>query len=328
MMIFHIFLSGAFFIGPLITGWITQGGGWRWTVGFMAIAMFTNLMAIVFLFRESAYQRDLLNKGPFEKRTYRQWFGLSIGYRRDVNPFRVFYEIIRLVMYPPVIWAGFLIGIISGANVIQDVISGGALVKEPYKFGAGKVGSFQVGGFIGALLGFFLGGRGIDYIAAVATRRNHGVREPEMRLPALLIPGFFGPAGIIVIGVTFHFLTPWIAPAIGVGMMGVAITCVNNIGVTYAVDSYLPISGEVITVVFVIRNTISCLVALYSNTWAANMGVAQAFGCMAGIIVFVFLFGVLLYYWGKRVRLFTSTYGPLKELRRQRHQAHDTKERA
>ena len=50
--------------------------------------------------------------------------------------------------------------------------------------------------------------------------------------------------------------TPWIAPAIETVLLGMTITTVNNICVTYAIDSYLEVSGEVVTIVFVIRKTI------------------------------------------------------------------------
>ena len=319
MMIFHIFLSGAFFLGPFICGWITRSGGWRWTLGFMAIATFVDLVAIFFLFRESAFERDLSDEGPFEKRSYRQWLGVSLGYRRDINPLRVFYEIVRLAVYPPILWAGFQIGVISGSNVILQLVCGVFLAAPPYSFNPGEVGSFQVAGFVGAVFGFFLGGRLIDNIAAFSTRRNGGVHEPEMRLPALIIPAICGPVSMIVSGLCFRYHTAWIGPAVGLALTGLTITCVNNIGVTYAVDSYLSISGEVITVVFVIRNTISCLLALYSNTWVTNTGVAQALGGMAGIEVFFFAAGLMLYYYGKRLRLFTSTYGPLREMVDRRH---------
>jgi hypothetical protein len=39
---------------------------------------------------------------------------------------------------------------------------------------------------IGSLLGLVTIGRFSDWIAARATKRNRGIREPEMRLPALI----------------------------------------------------------------------------------------------------------------------------------------------
>ena len=155
----------------------------------------------------------------------------------------------------------------------------------------------------------------------MSTRRNHGVRELEMRLPAFLVPGFCGPADMVIAGVCFHFVTHWIGPAIGSALVGLAVACANNVAVTYIVDSYLFVSGEVITVVFVIRYTISCSFALYGNTWAKNMGIAQSFGCKAGIEVFMLSTCIIFYYVGKRIQHFTSTYVPMKDLHLRRTRA-------
>ena len=314
MMIFHIGLSCAFFIGPIIAGWITVGGGWRWVVGFLGIALFANLIAMVFLLRESSYIRDYTNNGPFEKRTYSQWLGLSLGHRPEVNMFKDLISIVRLVVYPPLVWVGFLIGIVAGENVLQQLVCTTKFLRPPYSFSPGIIGTFQIAGFFGAMIGYFAGGRLIDYLAIVNTRRHNGVREPEMRLPALLIPGICGPIGAIIMGLCFNSNTHWIGPAFGLALIGVSITCVNNIGVTYAVDSYHSIAGEVITVVFVIRNTIGCLLALFSGTWVTNVGIEQTFGTVAAIVAFFFIVGFFVYYFGKRMRLFTATYGPLKDM--------------
>ena len=40
--------------------------------------------------------------------------------------------------------------------------------------------------FVGALIGLATAGPLSDYVSDRATRRNNGVREPEMRLPAMI----------------------------------------------------------------------------------------------------------------------------------------------
>ena len=314
MMVFHIFLSAAFFLGPLFTGWIVAAGGWQWAIGFVAIAVFVDLLLIFFLFRETSYNRDHSRSGPFPQRHYRQWLGLNLGYSREVNPFQVLYRIVSLAAYPPVLWAGFYIGVVSGATVTLQLASARLLVAPPYYFAPGEVGSFQVSGFVGASFGFFLGGRTIDYIAAVSTRRNHGHWEPEMRLIALFFPGICGPSAMLIAGLCFRHKTAWIAPATGNALLGLTITCVNNICVTYAVDSYLPVSGEVVTIVFVIRNTISCILAVYSTTWIKNSGVAQSLGTLGAIMFGFAISSIFVYYFGKQLRRSTTRYGVLKEV--------------
>ena len=79
------------------------------------------------------------------------------------------------------------------------------LPLEPYLFDPGEVGSFQIAGFVGALAGFWLGGKLIDHIATTSANRNNRVWKPEMRLKALIIPTLTGPAAMLVGGLCFRF---------------------------------------------------------------------------------------------------------------------------
>jgi hypothetical protein len=74
------------------------------------------------------------------------------------------------------------------------------------------------------------------------TKRAQGRREPEYRLPAIIIPGVIGPMGILLFGLTVAEKRPWIQPAIGYALQGFGLTAVSNFVVTYAVDSYLPVN--------------------------------------------------------------------------------------
>jgi len=48
--------------------------------------------------------------------------------------------------------------------------------------------------------------------------------------------------GTLLFGLTIAEKRPWIQPAIGYAMQGFGLTAVSNVVVTYAVDSYLPVS--------------------------------------------------------------------------------------
>lgn len=74
------------------------------------------------------------------------------------------------------------------------------------------------------------------------TKANGGKREPEFRLPAIVIPGVIGPMGILIFGLCVAHKTPWIGAAFGYGMNGFGITAAANVVVTYAVDGYKPVN--------------------------------------------------------------------------------------
>jgi hypothetical protein len=167
--------------------------------------------------------------------------------------------------------------------------------------------------FLRSLIEFFVGSSLIDYIAVLSTKRNHGVWEPEIRLVALIIPSICGPAAMLIVGFCFRYQTPWIAPAIGTALLGLTITPVNNICVTYAVDSYLTLPGEVITIVFSSSETPSRVFWLSIAIPGSKMsGVAQALGTMGAILLGFGVSSIVISWFGKRLRQLTTRYGVLK----------------
>jgi hypothetical protein len=89
-----------------------------------------------------------------------------------------------------------------------------------------------------------------DYIVKVLARRNEGIREAEMRLPALIPFGICLVVSMSVAGVALQKQWPW-ADLVVVGFGFGAIVCVTipAIAVAYAIDCYKPISGEIMVVV-------------------------------------------------------------------------------
>jgi MFS family permease len=180
-------------------------------------------------------------------------------------------------------------------NIVVQLTSGHTFTKKPYSWKVGGLGLLSISGFIGALCAFFIGGKLIDMIARKMTSINGGMRQPEFRLPALVIPALIGPMGVLTFGLCVAHKTPWIGAAFGYGMQGFGLTAVSNVVVTFAVDAYQPVcdphnislsciyinkqilkvAGEALVIVFVIRNTIGALLALFVTDWISSSGVAN-----------------------------------------------------
>lgn len=112
----------------------------------------------------------------------------------------------------------------------------------PYNWPAGSIGLLSISGFIGSLLAFYLGGRLIDIISTRYTRRRGGPRLPEYRLPAMIIPGTIGPAGILIFGLCVAHQMHWAGAAVGYAMQAFGVAAISNVAVTYALDCYKPVS--------------------------------------------------------------------------------------
>ena len=203
----------------------------------------------------------------------------------------------------------------AARNLVVQVTASRQLVTAPYLFQLSRIGAFDAAGFIGALCAIFVGGKLIDLIATRMARKNNGIRKPEYRLPALIIPGVIGPAGILVFGLCLAAKTHWIGPAFGMAMQGFGLTAASNVLVTYAIDTYLDLAGEVLVVIFMIRGVSGCLLSLYAYDWILATGMRNAFGQMVGIQVFFMLFAIVFFFFGETIRKATSGYGPCKKTR-------------
>lgn len=86
-----------------------------------------------------------------------------------------------------------------------------------YGWSAWQYGLVYLATIIGAIISIFGGGWLSDKIADWLTRRNNGMREPEMRLPTLTLPLILCPLGISLYGVGIGQSLPWIVPVLGLG---------------------------------------------------------------------------------------------------------------
>jgi hypothetical protein len=87
-----------------------------------------------------------------------------------------------------------------------------------YNFKTWQTGLCFISAFIGSLIAIFFGGRVTDMVADWFTRRNGGVREPEMRLPAIAMSVISAPLSLILYGMGIQYQWHWIVPTIGLGL--------------------------------------------------------------------------------------------------------------
>ena len=119
MMVFHLALSCGFFLGPLISAYITQAGGWRWTCGFLAIAGGATFLTGFFTIRETNYlRRESDIKLPASsypaKKNLMGWLSITNGYNKKASFFQTLLRILSLAAYPPITWVGLTVGTFVG----------------------------------------------------------------------------------------------------------------------------------------------------------------------------------------------------------------------
>ncbi|GAB7353203.1 hypothetical protein MBLNU459_g3726t1 [Dothideomycetes sp. NU459] len=218
---------------------------------------------------------------------------------RDIfTPVRVFFN-------PIVFWAGLMLAGPADVLLIFNLTESSLLGAPPYDWNPGQVGYSNFAFAVGGLIGVATAGPLSDWIAGRATRRNNGIREAEMRLPALLP---YVAVTVIThvcggIGIQRHW--PWQAVLVlGYGLSGLSVTSVPTIAIAYAIDCFKPISGEIMVVATVLKNVLGfCL-----SYWVFDVA-ATAPGGFVAVYMVQFAVTMLpvaatlpLYLWGKSLR--------------------------
>ncbi|KAK0830583.1 hypothetical protein LTR02_010577 [Friedmanniomyces endolithicus] len=214
---FTFYFSGAF-LGPVMSGNIAAMHGWRsffWLS--VALALFVTLLLVVG-FPETRWRRNpsnhngsnrrsnhadehdtkleseihtemaaggqMVGKGkpsksqwsPFQKPDSR-WMTFVV---RDVTtPFIVFFN-------PIVFWAALMLAGPANLLLVFNLTESGLFGSPAYSFSPGAVGNTNFAFFVGGIIGVLTAGPLSDWWARRATIKNNGIREAEMRLPALL----------------------------------------------------------------------------------------------------------------------------------------------
>lgn len=180
---------------------------------------------------------------------------------------------VQLFFFPIIFWASMSMGAAANALLAVNLLQSQALAAPPYNFDSAQVGNANFALVVGGIVGLSLAGPWSDWVSARATRRNNGIREPEMRLIALipfiaaalvgLTVSFFcpnigkgGADTLKAFGVGIQNQWPWPAVVVvGFGLVGLQVVAIPTITITYAIDCYKPVTGEIMVIATVCKNT-------------------------------------------------------------------------
>lgn len=321
MMHFHLALASGIFLGPLINAYVVQKHGWRWSPAWIAIASGVLFVLAFFLVHETQYDHVRTpdsTKWQTRKPFYSYW-SLHKGIRPDrpvARAIQAIKDIFVMASFLPILFASILVGIFVGWTIIIQVSIAQTFLSPPYSWSLARVGLLHLAGWTGALVALYFGGFAIDQLVARGDGKNEvNTTKPEKRLPALIIPFLIAPSGLIVYGFCLAQDTKWIGPAAGYAMHSFGFVSVSNIVVTYAVETYRPVAGEAMVILFIVRNVIAVICSIYCFPWIQRDGLKAVFGTMAGLEWALMLFALPLYLMAVQIKTITGRYGPMKRLR-------------
>lgn len=115
----------------------------------------------------------------------------------------------KLFAFPIVEFAAFVVSWSASCFLTINLTQSQAFAAPPYNFSPTSIGLTNFAILIGALIGLSTAGPLSDGIAARLTRRNNGIREPEMRLISMIPYVFIMLLGNFVVAFGFQYHWDW-----------------------------------------------------------------------------------------------------------------------
>lgn len=218
---------------------------------------------------------------------------------------KVFLRPFILLAYPTVVWAALVYGcslawnVIMGATVAQ-------LFSGQYGFDAQAQGLVFLSPFVGSLVGSWLCGSLSDTVANYYTRRNEGIREPEMRLPVCVLATVLTFGGALLAGLTYHFNTHYMGPVIGWGIISAGAQMGVSLSMSYALDCHKELSVELMVTIASLKSAIAWIYTWVINNWIDANGMLTVFMIVATVNVVIHLTTFIFYFKGKSIRIWIT----------------------
>ncbi|KAJ4193646.1 hypothetical protein NW755_003640 [Fusarium falciforme] len=226
-------------IGPVIGGFLTEAKGWRWD--FWVIAMVSGAIMIgMFVTMKESYAPVILERKTIRLRKEtgndRLRSKLDTGLTKNELLKRCIVRPAKLLVFSPIctIFAVYLAIIYGYLYLLFTSVP--YVFEEAYGFSTKTVGLVYLGLGIGSFVG--MGWFAFDSNKEVKKQMAVDNFKPESRLKLLPAAAIIFPIGFFIYGWTADFKTHWMAPIIGLAIIGIGnLVCFMAICV-YLVDAY------------------------------------------------------------------------------------------
>ncbi|QVM05912.1 hypothetical protein D8B26_000619 [Coccidioides posadasii str. Silveira] len=250
-------------------------------------------------------QEDLyLATGSPSKQQFKLW-------QKNESPFKSmlvdFWVPWKLHAFPIVQLAAFIVSWSASVFLTVNLTQSQNFAAPPYNFSAQAVGFTNWAILIGALIGLFTNGPLSDWVSMRATRKNRGIREPEMRLPAMIPYVVVVLVCNLVVALGYQYKWDWKAIVIiGYTGAGIQVAAIPAIISTYAIDSYKPVAGSIFVTITVNKNLWGYGVGKFLTPWTERNGFIPAIMLNMSLMIFWCACAIPFYFWGKKLRKLTA----------------------
>ncbi|GMG60210.1 unnamed protein product [Ambrosiozyma monospora] len=181
-------------------------------------------------------------------------------------------------------------------NTVSEILS-----DDPYNYSSTIVGVMCIGTVVGNFVGWLIGSSS-DYVVLYLAKKNHGIKEPEMRLYAMVFPCCFAFIGYMMYGWGAQRSDPWIVIVIGMGALTATEVSTCSIVTSYAMDCFRGVGGELVVVIAMCNSLINFAFSYSVQPFidATNYGFTGLFFALMVLSVLLLSIPTLIY--GKKWR--------------------------
>lgn len=163
---------------------------------------------------------------------------------------------LQIFGFPIILWASLTMGFACNCLLALNLTEAQVFGPPPYLFNSAQIGYTNLAFFVGAIVALCTAGPLSDWIALRSARKNGGVLEAEMRLVTVVPYVCCLLVGMVVTAVGYQRGWPWeVVVVVGYGLVGVQVVGVPAVVISYAVDSYKSLPGEIMIAATVVKNT-------------------------------------------------------------------------
>jgi hypothetical protein len=127
----------------------------------------------------------------------------------DGNIFLELYLPWKLCLFPIVEFSAFVVSWSASSFLTLNLTQTQVFAAPPYNWSSTKIGFTNFAILIGGLIGLFTAGPLSDMVAAWLTKRNRGIREPEMRLLTMIPYVIIMIIGNVVVAIGYERSWDW-----------------------------------------------------------------------------------------------------------------------
>lgn len=298
-------------MGPVIGGVIFQSLNWRW-ISYIQLIWYGCLAPIYCCFFDESRGSVILRKR--KKKAVRMGKESQTVLQTVSQPLRttLFQKLTKSVRRPiymlltePVVfvftlWSAFMVGTVYlFTQSVEQVFA------ELYGWTASQAGYVQVAVVIGECIGFLGALISAKFYFASASRNQEapGSPIPEARLYMSLIGSFVGvTGGMFVYGWTSYASLPWVAPAIGLVMVGFGTNVVVIAIADYVVDAYSKYAGSAVAAIVLGENIFAAFLPLAAQSMYKILGFQWASAVLGFLSLFLSFAPVVIVMYGRRIR--------------------------